>query len=129
MFQVDEQKRAKYEQGLKDGLPIREAAKAAGYSDVWARQRVAETKGPLTEKELIDFAWEQIHDSKCPERVRQRYWEKLGEYYRLWGPRAERHKPQEPVDFPIEGDETQGATPPADQARGTRGNNGGSPKG
>lgn len=94
MFQVDQERRRKFEEGLTEGLSAHDAAIAAGYCPRYARKLASPGEDPTPEA-LISFAWEQIHDNKCPERVRQRYWERLGEYYGLWDSRA---KPREPAE-------------------------------
>jgi hypothetical protein len=83
VFQVDQERRAKFEQDLEDGLSPYDAAIAAGYCARYARQ-LAST-GPLSVEGLIAFGWAQIRNRKNSDRVRQRYWERLGEHYGLWG--------------------------------------------
>jgi len=57
-----------------------------------------------SEAELIRFGFRRIKDSKTDPRLKLRYWERMGEWLHLWGPKADSRKPQQPVDFNIEDD-------------------------
>jgi hypothetical protein len=83
MFEADHKRRAKFEQGVESGLSPYDAAIAAGYSARYARNLAA--AGALSVDALIEHGWAQIHNKKNSDRIRQRYWERLGEYYGLWG--------------------------------------------
>ena len=91
MFQVDQQRRAKFEEGLAEGMSPYDAAIAAGYCARYARQLAS--PDVLTEEGLIEFAWKEMHDRKCPEPVKQKYWERLGQHLGLWGPKAPKTRP------------------------------------
>jgi len=110
VFQVDRERRAKFEEGLAEGLLAYDAAIAAGYCSRYARKLASPDKEPTPEA-LIKLAWRQIHDKNCPERVRQRYWEKLGEHFGLWGSKAKPREPAEAVPPVIEEDEGKSGEP------------------
>jgi hypothetical protein len=96
MFKVDQERRAKFEEGLAEGLSAYDAAIAAGYCARYARKLASVAEEPTPEA-LINLAWKQIHNNKCPERVRQRYWEKLGEHFGLWGSKGKPRAPAEAI--------------------------------
>lgn len=64
---------------------------------------------PPTEAWLIAYGKRRINDKDTDPRLKLRYWERIGEYLHLWGPKADSRKPQQPVEFPID----EAATPSA----------------
>jgi hypothetical protein len=103
MVKLNEDRKGKFEQGRKAGLPPREAAEAAGYCADYGRQLAAMATPDV--EGLIAFGWKQIRNRKNSDRVKQRYWEKLGEYLGLWGTGRKK-----PPDHPDEDKKAEGLT-------------------
>jgi hypothetical protein len=98
---LDEDRRKKFEQGKADGLTAREAATSAGYCAGYARELAAPNTPDI--EGVIAFGWAQVRNRKNSDRVRQRYWERLGEYLGLWGTGRKK-----PPDRPDEGKKQEG---------------------